>query len=161
MEKRKKIIMIQLDWNVEIFKLDEKACVPTRNIKTDAGLDLYALNDVFIPYETTVKVATGVAIKIPNGFMGKVFSRSSVACKGLSVDAGVIDPGFAGEICVVIHNLTHPHDHDFTYQSGYHIKRGDKIAQLVIMSIETPNPVVVNKLWSSDRGSLAFGSSGK
>jgi dUTP pyrophosphatase len=146
---------------IQVYKLDENAITPTRNLATDAGLDLYALEDTFVQFETTVKVKTGIAVYIPPGYMGKIFSRSSLASRGLTVDAGVIDAEYAGECAIVLHNLTHPHGSDFVFRSGYLIKRGDKIAQLVVMPIETPSVTVINTLWKSDRGNSGFGSSGR
>jgi len=145
---------------VEVRKLDIRAILPTRNNSTDAGIDLYALEDTFVPFEETIKVRTGIAVNVPSGYVGKIFSRSSLASKGLSVDAGVIDAGYNGECCVVLHNLTHHHDHNMVFKSGYHIRRGDKIAQLVIFPIETPEVIEVTENWTSERGDRGFGSSG-
>lgn len=146
---------------INVFKLNEDAFTPERNLPNDAGLDLFAVTNTFIPFEETVKVSTGICAEIKPGYIGQILSRSSLSAKGLEVGAGVIDAGYSGELKVVIHNLTHPHDHDFTFKSGYLIKRGDKIAQLVIQKIETPAVRIVDKLWSSDRGNSGMGSSGR
>jgi dUTP pyrophosphatase len=145
---------------LKVKKLIEDAVVPTRNYANDAGLDLYAVKDVFVPYEETVKISTGIAVEIPAGYMGQIMPRSSVSSKGLEIGGGVIDAGYIGELQVIMHNLTHPHGQDFTYKSGYMVRKGDKVAQLVIKKIETPMVVEVNELNESNRSSKGFGSSG-
>jgi dUTP pyrophosphatase len=147
---------------LQVILLEQNAIVPTRNKKTDAGLDLYALNDTFIELGSTVVVKTGVSINIPEGYVGKIEDRSSLAAKGLRTGAGVVDTGYAGEIGVVIHNLTSQHASEpVLFRKGYQIRRGDKIAQLLLHPVETPIVEVVGKLWNSERGSNGFGSSGR
>lgn len=146
---------------IQLFKLDPNATIPTRAHETDGGLDLYALEDVFIPYQTTRKISTGVAINIPENYIGKVFDRSSMALKGLSVGAGVVDHGYTGSVDVVIHNLTNHHDVDLTYRSGYWVRKGDKVAQLVVILCSLAKPMEVDNLWISERGAKGFGSSGR
>lgn len=152
-----------MNWNdmVNIFKLDPNATIPSRNNNTDCGLDLYCLEDTFIPHQTTRVVKTGIAMQIPEGYLGKVFDRSSMSLKGLATGAGVIDPGYTGDISVVLHNLTYHHDVDLTFRSGYWVRKGDKIAQIVLSKIELMEPREVTTLWTSDRGNNGFGSSGK
>lgn len=146
---------------VTFFKLDETAFNPTRNNVNDGGLDIYALHDTFIGHGETKVVETGIAIKVPNGYVGQICDRSSMAIKGLAVGAGIVDAGYTGSCDVVLHNLTHKDDHTYTYQSGYWIKRGDKVAQLILVQVETPTPVEVFDLWSSERGARGLGSSGR
>ena len=92
--------------NLKVKLLSKNAVLPTRNLKTDAGIDLYASEDVFIPQGTTKVVKTDVAIQVPEGMVGKIEDRSSLASKGLRTGGGVVDCGYAGEVKVVIHNLT-------------------------------------------------------
>lgn len=149
---------------LKVFKLHKEAKLPTRNKKTDAGLDLYALADIFLPYGTTRIIPTGVAIEIPEGFVGKIEDRSGMAAKGLRTGAGVIDTGYAGEVGVVLHNLTCEKDYLTIMEStmsGYQIKRGDKIAQILLYRVETPDVIEVEELWTSERGSAGYGSSGR
>lgn len=152
---------------IKVFKLNENATVPTRTKETDAGLDIYALKDVFIPLGNTALIPTGIAIKIEPGYIGKIEDRSSMAIKGLRTGAGVVDAGYSGEVGIVLHNFNAvnslaPHgDYPNHFEvSGYQIKKGDKIAQIVIYAVETPEVEVVNELWTSDRGANGFGSSG-
>lgn len=147
--------------NVLTYKLDENATLPTRNLSTDAGIDIYALEDVFIPVGTTAKVKTGVAIKIPEGRVGKIEGRSSMNSKGLITAGGVIDSGYNGEIGVVMHNFSNLSISDGGMEIGYKISKGDKIAQLLIYKVDTPEPVEVKELWDSERGNNGFGSSGR
>jgi dUTP pyrophosphatase len=147
-----------------VYKLDPKAKTPTRVNSTDTGLDLYALEDVFIAETYTRAIKTGVAIRIPEGFSGKIETRSSYAQRGLSVLGGVIDALYSGDITVVLHNINNRADispTDPLFTRGHKVKAGDKIAQLIITPVETPKIVVVNELWTSARGSKGFGSSGK
>lgn len=147
--------------NLRIYKWNKSAKLPTRNVETDAGLDLYALDDVFIPVGKTVVISTGISIEVPNGYVGKIEDRSSLASKGLRSGAGVVDCGYSGQIGVVLHNLTANLDRDsILLRDGYQVKAGDKIAQLLLYRIETPYTQEVTELWDSKRGSRGFGSSG-
>lgn len=151
--------------SVKVFKLNPEAKTPTRNKLTDAGLDLYATEDVFIPVGSTGKVKTGVAIEIPEGYVGRISDRSGMASKGLIVGAGVIDTGYSGDHTVVLHNFSHNYNTNpscgpYNEYIGYEVKKGDKIAQLVIYPIETPEVEVVEELWVSQRGNSGWGSSG-
>ena len=144
---------------IKVFKLDPDATVPTRHKTTDAGLDLYALEDTYIALGTTGKVKTGVAIEVPPGYVGRISDRSGMAAKGLIVGAGVIDAGYSGDHTVVLHNFSAINQKQ--YLDGYLVKKGDKIAQLVVYLIETPEVQVVEQLWISERGNTGWGSSGK
>jgi dUTP pyrophosphatase len=137
---------------IEVLLLDPtKATLPTRAHAHDAGLDLYASADTpYKPGEVFV-VKTDVAVGIEPGFVGLVRDRSSVSKTGLKVTAGVVDAGYTGECCVVMLNL-----------SGEHgcVRRGQKIAQLLIMPVATPAVVETYSLGESARGVKGFGSSG-
>lgn len=144
--------------NIKVYKLNSEATLPTRNKSADAGLDLYSLEDILIKVGTTVVVKTGVAINIPEGYMGKIEDRSSMAAKGLRTGGGVVDAGYSGDVSVVLHNFS---GSNVTMFDGlYQIRRGDKIAQMVIHKVETPQVEEVDRLWSSERGLYGFGSSG-
>lgn len=145
---------------IKIFKIYPDAKTPTRNKRTDAGLDLYANEGVFIPVGRTVRIQTGIAIEIPEGYVGRVCDRSGMALKGFSVGAGVIDTGYNGDCSVVLHNLNNKKDTQ-TFVEGCEITKGDKIAQIMVFKVETPEVEVVEELWTSERGSNGFGSSGK
>lgn len=135
---------------------------PTRNNPFDAGLDLYAAEDVFIEAGATKVIKTGISVDVLPGYVGKIEDRSSMAAKGLRTGGGVIDSGYKGEVGVVIHNINNSSEEDpVLWRKGYKIKRGDKIAQLLVYKVELLTPIVVNSLGTSSRGSAGFGSSGR
>lgn len=148
--------------NLNISVLSENATIPSRNNSTDAGLDLYAVEDVFIAENETKVIKTGLAVAIPNGYVGKIEDRSSMAARGLRTGAGVIDSGYTGEVGVVVHNLNNKSNKDpVLWRNGYMIKRGDKIAQLLVYKVETPSINVVSSMEKTNRGNNGFGSSGR
>ena len=154
--------------NVKIKKLDERAIIPTYAHAGDAGMDIYALLDeeeTFIAPGDTKFINTGIAMAIPEGFVGLIFPRSGLACKrdlSLANCVGVIDSGYRGEIKVALHNHAesiHGYEVDpfFATQS---IKNGERIAQMVIMPFVSANLEVNDNLDDTDRGTGGFGSSG-
>lgn len=147
--------------NLQVYKLNPEAVIPTRNLVTDAGIDIYSVVDMFIPVYDNRIVTTGVAINIPEGYVGKIEDRSSMAKKGLKVGAGVIDSGYSGAIDILLNNISYNKDHDFFANAGYFVSKGDKIAQMLIIKVETPEIVEVKELWNSERGNKSFGSSGR
>lgn len=140
---------------IKIKKLNADATIPTRSHATDAGLDLYASEDVSVSRGTMIP--TGIAVDIPPGFEAQVRPRSGLSIKSsLRVTLGTIDSGFVGEINVIADSI------NVVGSTMYHIKKGDKIAQLVISPIETPLVEVVDEFDSeSERGANGFGSTGK
>lgn len=140
---------------IEFYKHDKEAKSPTRNHSTDAGIDLYALEDEILTPNHPLKIRTGIALNVPEGMVGKIEDRSSLASYGLTISGGVIDHGYSGEILVVM-----------TYTSNYpdmcyEIKKGDKIAQLLLYKVDTTGLMEVKTLWDSDRNQNGFGSSGR
>jgi dUTP pyrophosphatase len=147
---------------IQVLLRDERAIAPSRNKSTDAGLDLYSIEDKFIELGTTAVIRTGISVNVPEGMVGKIEDRSSLAAKGLRTGAGVIDTGYSGEVGVVLHNLTSQLTSDpVLHRKGYQIRKGDKIAQLLVYSVETPTVEVVGNSWESERGAGGFGSSGR
>ncbi|MFZ9596295.1 MAG: dUTP diphosphatase [Bdellovibrionia bacterium] len=136
---------------LKILRLDSEACLPTRAHADDAGLDLYGLEDVFLEPGQGKVARTGVAIALPSGHVGLVADRSSLAKKGLKTAGGVIDAGYRGEIQIVFWNLS---------SGPIHLKKGDKIAQLLILPILTPAVSEVQSLDETSRGTGGFGSTG-
>jgi dUTP pyrophosphatase len=153
---------------IGIYKYDERAKTPTRNLRTDAGLDVYAIENQFIELGTTVKIDLGLAIEVHVGYVGKLEDRSSLAALGLKVSGGVIDATYTGRLSVVLSNLTCKKETKEVYRNGYYqtvngynIKAGDRIAQLLLYKVETPPVVQVTELWETVRSDKGFGSSGK
>lgn len=142
------------------YKLNPEATLPTRNHSWDAGLDLYALESIFIPVGKTIKVSTGIALLIEEGHVGKIEGRSSMNVKGLLTSGGVIDAGYNGEVGVVLTNLNNTTD-TYIGTLGYWVKKGDKVAQLLVYDVVTPKVTETKELWNSERGSKGFGSSNR
>lgn len=132
--------------------LDPGAILPTRAHPTDAGLDLYAKNNAVIRPGTWAQFDTGVHVDIPANYVGLVTSKSGLMAKEGLTSRGTIDSGYTGSIRVVLFNHS---DKSVT------IKKGQKISQLVILPIVTPEPIQVDKLDDTDRGGGGFGSTGK
>jgi dUTP pyrophosphatase len=140
---------------LRVRRLDERAVLPTRAYAADAGLDLYALEPVRLPPGERASVGTGIAVEIPAGRAGLVLPRSGLAARhGLAlVNApGLIDSGYRGEVRVLLLNT----DRTATVE----LAAGDRIAQLMILAVDSPEPVEVAELELSERGAGGFGSSG-
>lgn len=141
---------------VPIRRLDDGLPLPSTAHPDDAGLDLYARTDAVLAANGgRVLVPTGVAVAIPRGFMGMVVPRSGLALKhGVSLvnTPGIIDAAYRGELQVIMIN------HDAT--TDYQVRRGDRIAQLIVQAISTVQWSVVEQLDDNDRGG-GFGHSGR
>lgn len=140
---------------LRVRRLDESALLPTRAYPGDAGLDLYALEEVVLGPGERASIGTGIALEIPDGQAGLVLPRSGLAARhGISlVNApGLIDAGYRGEIRVLLLNTDR--------ETPFALSRGERIAQLVLVRIETPDVVEVEELELSERGAGGFGSSG-
>jgi dUTP pyrophosphatase len=131
--------------------LDDGAYMPTRAHKADAGLDLYATEDTVIFRDGSYTFDTGVHVAIPEGYVGFIKSKSGLNVKQGIQSAGVIDSGYTGSIRVKLYN----HSSEMV-----HIQRGQKISQLVILPVATPEPELVSELENTERGNGGFGSSG-
>ncbi len=140
---------------LEITRLDTDLPLPSYAHPGDAGLDLLASEDRTLEPGERVAIPTGISVAIPTGYAGFVHARSGRALReGLAlVNApGLIDPGYRGEIKVICVNLD--------AREPIHIKRGDRIAQLVIQSVVTAVIVEREELPGSERGDGGFGSTG-
>jgi dUTP pyrophosphatase len=132
-------------------KLDDGAFVPTRAHDLDAGLDLYAMESALILPNSSHLFDTGVHMAIPAGYVGMIKSKSGLNVKFGVTSEGVIDAGYTGSMVVKLFN------------HGYNsvtIQRGQKISQLVILPIITPELELVDELESTERGNNGFGSTG-
>ncbi len=136
-------------------RLDPGVELPTRAHPGDAGLDLRAAADVEVKPGERAMVPTGVAVAIPDGHAGMVLPRSGLASRrGLTLAnaPGLIDAGYRGEVICAMVNLDR--------EEAVLIRRGDRIAQLVIVAVPTMEPVWVEELPGSSRGPGGFGSTG-
>lgn len=142
---------------LKIKKLRENAKIPFRATEGSAGMDLYACIDEPITLEAGEKavIPTGIAIALPSSELGAfIFARSGLAIKhgiGLLNSVGVIDSDYRGEICVgLINQLKEP----------YTVQPDERIAQMVIMPVSLIQPVEVDELDETERGTGGFGSTG-
>jgi len=142
-----------------IKKLSENAVVPQRQTEFSAGYDLSACCDepITVKAGQTVKVHTGVAMEIDGdkNTVGLIYARSGIATKFGIAPAncvGVIDWDYRGELIVALHNSS---ENDFV------INHGERIAQLVLAPVFTPEVEVVDELSDTDRGAGGFGSTNK
>jgi len=138
-------------------KLDERAICPTYGSSSSAGADLYALSDgdILIEKGKTVLIHTGIAMQIPEGYVGLVFARSGLATKkGLAPanKVGVIDSDYRGEIMVPLFNQS---DSDVVVESG------ERIAQISLIPYLTADFCETDALDNTERGESGFGSTGR
>lgn len=132
--------------------LDKGAIMPTRAHPYDAGMDLYSMEEKFVPGECGAAFNTGVHLEIPKGFVGLVKSRSGLMVKQHITTDGTIDSGYTGAIKVKLFNHS---------LMSHRVKKGDKIAQLVIVPCLLPELELVDSLEETDRGDGGFGSTGR
>ncbi len=138
---------------VQVKKLNETAKIPVYAHENDAGMDLFALEEITINAGDHVQIKTGIAIALPDGYVGLLWDKSGISHRhGLKVMGGVIDSGYRGEILVGMVNLgKEPHT----------FKAGDKITQMLIQKVEYVFLEEVSELSESMRGEKGFGSTGK
>jgi dUTP pyrophosphatase len=139
-----------------VRRLDPGLPLPAYAHPGDAGADLRAADDVVLPPGGRATVGTGIAVAVPDGHAAFVHPRSGLASRhGVTVvnAPGTIDAGYRGEVRVVLLN-TDP-DEPFT------VRRGDRIAQLVVQPVTTVSFVDVAELPASPRGEGGFGSTGR
>ena len=140
---------------VPVKSLDEGLPRPSYAKPGDAGLDLRSTEDIVIEPGQRALIGTGIALAIPQGYAGFVQPRSGLAIKqGMTLvnTPGLIDSGYRGEIRIIALNTDKEH--------AIAIKRGDRIAQLVIQEVPAVELVEVEELSSSERADTGFGSSG-
>ena len=141
--------------NVRIKLLDPELPAPAYAKPGDAGADLRSRIDFELEPGERALVPTGVAIALPEGYVGLVHPRSGLATKnGITIvnAPGTVDSGYRGELMVTLLNT------DKT--KSFHVQRGDRIAQLIIQKYEHATFTVVDELDQTERGSSGFGSSG-
>lgn len=138
---------------IKVKKLKGDVVVPSYAHAGDAGMDVYAAEDIHIKKGERAKVPTGIAMEIPDGFVGLVWDKSGLSMNhGLKTLGGVIDSGYRGEVVIGIINLSN---------EDYTLKKGHKVAQILIQKVETPAIQEVEEISDSRRGEKGFGSTGK
>jgi dUTP pyrophosphatase len=141
--------------DVAIVRLDPDLPLPARQYATDAGYDLVAREDATLAPGERVLVPTGIAIALPEGYAAFVQPRSGLAIShGVSIvnTPGLVDSGYRGELKVVL--INHDPQHKFV------VRRGDRIAQLVVQRVADVTWREVEQLDDSDRGTGGHGSTG-
>ena len=131
--------------------LEKGAYIPERAHAEDAGFDLRSPVDVMIWAGGSAVIDTGVHVQIPSGYVGMLKSKSGLNVNQDLLNEGVIDAGYTGSIRVKLYNHGKRH---------WKIQRGDKVSQLVILPIITPEIEVVDELEETERGDNGFGSTG-
>lgn len=142
--------------DLKVKKVFDDAIIPTYGSISSAGLDLYAhtgdKDRVVIWPGDTLKIHTGIAASIPDGYFGAIFARSGIATKrGLRPAncVGVVDSDYRGEVIVALHNDTN---------ENQYIINGERVAQLVIIPYARPELIVCEELDDTERGENGFGS---
>jgi dUTP pyrophosphatase len=133
-------------------QLQPGARLPQRAHPSDAGADLFALESYEIYPNEQKLVDTGVAVKIPRGFAGFIYNRSSQGKKGITIphSVGVIDSDYRGNLKVLLKNIS---------EDPYLVQAGDRVAQLVVQRVELPT---FRDSWNdTTRGTGGFGSTGQ
>lgn len=141
--------------SLRFARLDPRAHLPARAHSADAGLDLCALEPAVLEPGRRAAIGTGLAVEIPEGCAGLVLPRSGLAARhGVTVvnAPGLIDCGYRGELRVLLLNTDR--------EASFTLAAGDRIAQLVVVRIELPEPTEAVALGDSARGAGGFGSTG-
>lgn len=153
---------------MKIKKLKDNAIIPTRGSEQAAGYDLYACIDeeyIEISANETVLIGTGIAMQIPDGYVGLIYARSGLATMQMLRPAncvGVIDSDYRGEIMVALHNDRQYWGDIFgrEIRKPPRITNGQRIAQIIFIPYQAYSFEVVDELDETERGSGSFGSTG-
>jgi dUTP pyrophosphatase len=138
--------------NIQVKKLHPDAIVPSFAHPGDAGMDLYSVEDMILSPGERRSVPTGIAIALPDGYVSLVWDKSGPSHKfGVKTLGGVLDSGYRGEYLIGLVNLG---------QEPFEIRKGQKIAQLLIQRVERPEIETVDELGDTSRGAGGFGSTG-
>ncbi len=138
--------------SLKVKRLDTGAILPTRAHAQDAGLDLYSAADYELSAYGTCEVLLSISLAIPEGHVGLILGRSSLARLGVAPLGGVIDAGYIGPVSVVLQNHS---------AKNYRIKQGERIAQMLIVPIALPAVSEVDVFDDTPRGRGGFGSTGR
>lgn len=141
-----------METKLQVKKLHPDAITPNRQTADSAGFDISSYGNYVIPPHGKQLIDTGIAFTVPKGTYGQLASRSGLSCKGTHVGAGVIDRDYTGHVKVLLFNLNHG--------ETIYINKGDRVAQLILKNIQTPEVQEVNELSLTERGSSGFGSTG-
>lgn len=137
---------------IKVKKLRPDAIIPKYAHPGDAGMDFFSPDDYIIPPKKRQLIKTGISLELPEGYVSIIKGKSGLALnKGIAILGGVIEYTYRGEYGVIALN---------TGDEEIQIKKGDKIAQLLIMPIATAEMEETDKLSETSRGTGGFGSTG-
>jgi dUTP pyrophosphatase len=136
---------------LKIRRIHPEAKLPSYGHKGDAGLDLFSCADYVLGAGEVKAIQTGIKVAIPRGYVGLIWDKSGISLKGVHKLAGVVDAGYRGEVQVVMINLG---------KAPYEIKKGMKIAQMLIQPINEVEVIEAEDLDDTLRGEDGFGSTG-
>ena len=137
---------------VKVKRISPEARLPLCSHKGDAGMDLFSVVDDVIQAGEVKPVPTGIQMAIPEGYVGLIWDKSGISLRAVHRLAGVVDAGYRGEVRVVMANLG---------KEPFSIKKGMKIAQMLIQPVETVDIVETDELDETSRGQGGFGSTGQ
>lgn len=138
---------------LKIKKIHPEAKLPKYATSGDAGMDLFAVEEVSVEPGEIVRIKSGVAMEIPEGYVGLCWDKSGLSMKhGIKVLAGVIDSSFRGELVMAVINLG---------KDTYTFEKGHKVMQMLIQKVEHVEIMETNDLSETERGEGGFGSTGK
>ncbi len=138
---------------LKVKKVHKDAVLPKFAHPGDAGMDLFALEDTVVLPGKISRIRTGVAMQIPDGYVGLCWDKSGLSMnQGIKTLGGVIDAGFRGELILGVINLG---------KEPYTFEKGHKVMQLLIQKVEHPEIEEVAELSDTSRGEGGFGSTGK
>lgn len=133
--------------------LDEGAMMPSKAHMDDAGFDLYSMTEQTIYAGNSAVFDTGVHMAIPEGYAGEVVGRSGLNINyDIICPQGTVDSGYTGSIKVKLYNMG---------KYNYIVRKGDRIAQLIIVPVSKAELAKVDDLTGTDRGNTGFGASGR
>lgn len=143
---------------VRFKRLSDKAVIPSYAKPGDAGLDISAVYHKIDPEHNYIEYFTGLAVEIPEGYVGLLFPRSSVSKTDLALAncVGVVDSGYRGEL-----TFRYKFAKEAYFASLKRYQDGDRIGQLVIMPYPTIEPIEAPELSDTERGTGGYGSTGK
>lgn len=136
---------------LKVKRLTSSAKLPKSPRKGDAGMDIFSDETLTIKPNHRALVKTGISIEFPTGYVALVWDKSGIAKKGLAKIGGVIDSTYRGEYKIMLHNIS---------SKDYQVKKGEKIAQILIQPVIHPTIKEVKELSDSSRGKGGFGSTG-
>lgn len=139
--------------SIKIKRLDKGAVLPDYAYPGDAGMDFFSNEEVWLGPGERRLISTGIAMAIPEGYVGLVWDKSGMASKfGIKTMAGVIDSGYRGEVKILLYNLS---------MEEFKVEKGMKIAQMLIQPVEQRKVVEAEELEETERGAGGFGSTGE